>query len=309
MSKNKSKSFTTFSINGTSWAFSIQKFNALFEERRRKESKSQDQRVSNNQLYESIAESVHVSPDSVRNWKKGVNGPSEPCLNLLAQFFEVEKIDLLKPQSSSDDLFTREADRAEVNRVFTGCLDALFIITHFTPEDGKGTRKQQEAENTQAAVNAVHSLDQSVYSHSLLISTNISYRLHRLLKDMEYIAQERIRDIPWDNVPDEVEEYECEVMNFQFFLYNNKRDIIEESPTIEGRCYLFDEIEYADDLDLDNIVEPDDYFDEHDEDAEVLMKYGYQGDLEISPTMVYDHILTKYMTAVFRWQFPEVFED
>lgn len=308
MSKKKSKSFTTFSINGTSWVFSIQKFNALFEERRRKESKSQDQRVSNNQLYESIAESVHVSPDSVRNWKKGVNGPSEPCLNLLAQFFEVEKIDLLKPQSSSDDLFTREADRAEVNRVFTGCLDTLFIITHFTPEDGKGTRKQQEAENTQAAVNAVHSLDQSVYSHSLLVSPNISNRLHRLLKDIEYIVRLRIGETPWDNVPDEVEEYELDVC-FQFFLDNDKREIYEDSPCLPGRCYLFDEIDYADDLGLGDIVEPDDYFDEHDDDAEVLLKYGYQGDLEITPVMVYDHILTKYMTAVFRWQFPEVFED
>ena len=103
--------------------------------------------------------------------------------------------------------------------------------------------------------------------------------------------------------------YEIEIYEFQFFQFNSKRDICLDSPSINGVCYIYDEIGYADDLELGNTVDPDDSFEEHCDDAEFIMKYGYQGDYEITPTMVYDHLLTKYMAAVFRYNFPDLFEE
>ena len=307
--------YTILTINDTAWVFSPQKFNSLLEKKKIKESNKNGRRISNAQIYNELSELIHISPDAIKKWKLGKNSFSdETYLGLLAQYFNADKTDLLIPVTNNENKSeipnNSEVDRAEVNRVFTECLNTLFKITHFEPEEGKGTRKQQELENTQNAVNAVRSLNQSIYSHSLLISPHITNKLHRLLIDIEQIAESRLwNNNPWEDMPDYVSYYENEVFAFQFFLFDSKKDICEDSPSINGVCYIYDEIEYADDLDLNNNVVPDDDFEEHCDNAEVVMKYGYQGDFEITPTMVYDHILTKYMSAVFRFTFPELFED
>lgn len=306
--------YTIFTINDTAWVFSPRKFTSLLEKKKIKEGNKNGRRIPNAQIYNELSELIHISPDAIKKWKLGKNSFSdEAYLGLLAQYFNADKTDLLVPVTNSENKSeipdNSEVDRAEVNRVFTECLNTLFQITHFEPEEGKGTRKQQELKNTQSAVNAIRSLNQSVYSHSLLISPHITNKVHRLLIDIEYLAESRLSDTLWKDMPDDVDYYDCEVCNFQFFLFETKKDICEDSPDISGVCYIYDEIEYADDLGLENIAEPDDYFEEHCDDAEVVMKYGYQGDFEITPTMVYDHLLTKYMSAVFRYTFPEIFED
>ena len=307
--------YTIFTINETAWVFSPQKFNSLLEKKKIKGSNKNGRRISNAKIYNELSELIHISPDAIKKWKLGKNSFSdENYLRLLAQYFDVDKTDLLVPVTNNENKSVipdnSDVDRAEVNRVFTECLNILFQITHFEPEGGKDTRKQQERENTQNAVNAVRSLNQSVYSHSLLISPHITNKLHRLLIDIEQIAEGRLwNNNPWEDMPDHVNYYDSEVYAFQFFLFDSKKDICEDSPSINGVCYIYDEIEYADDLDLSNTVVPGDDFEEHCDDAEVIMKYGYQGDYEITPTMVYDHILTKYISAVFRYTFSDLFED
>lgn len=307
--------YTIFTINETAWVFSPQKFNSLLEKKKIKVRNKNGRRISNAQIYNELSELIHISPDAIKKWKLGKNSFSdENYLRLLAQYFDVDKTDLLVPVTNNENKSVipdnSDVDRAEVNRVFTECLNILFQITHFQPEEGKGTRKQQEIENTQNTVNKLRSLNQSVYSHSLLISPHITNKLHHLLMDIEQIAEGRLwNNNPWEDMPDYVNYYEREVYAFQFFLFDSKKDICEDSPSINGVCYIYDEIEYADDLGLGNTVVPDDDFEEHCDDAEVVMKYGYQGDYEITPTMVYDHILTKYIAAVFRYTFFDLFED
>ena len=307
--------YTIFTINETAWVFSPQKFNSLLEKKKIKGSNKNGRRISNAQIYNELSELIHISPDAIKKWKLGKNSFSdENYLRLLAQYFDVDKTDLLVPVTNNENKSVipdnSDVDRAEVNRVFTECLNILFQITHFQPEEGKGTRKQQEIENTQNTVNNLRSLNQSVYAHSLLISPHITNKLHHLLMDIEQIAEGRLwNNNPWEDMPDYVNYYECEVYAFQFFLFDSKKDICEDSTSINGVCYIYDEIEYADDLGLGNTVVPDDNFEEHCNDAEVVMKYGYQGDYEITPTMVYDHILTKYIAAVFRYTFSDLFED
>ena len=307
--------YTVFTINETAWVFSPQKFNSLLEKKKIKGSNKNGRHISNAQIYNELSELIHISPDAIKKWKLGKNSFSdENYLRLLAQYFDVDKTDLLVPVTNNENKSVipdiSDVDRVEVNRVFTECLNILFQITHFEPEGGNDTRKQQEIENTQNTVNKLRSLNQSVYAHSLMISPHITNKLHRLLIDIEQIAEGRLwNNSPWEDMPDYVNYYESEVYAFQFFLFDSKKDICEDSPSINGVCYIYDEIEYADDLDLGNTVDPDDNFEEHCDDAEIILKYGYQGDYEITPTMVYDHLLTKYMAAVFRYYFPDLFEE
>ena len=307
-----SKRFSIIIIDGKEYIFNPEKFRKLMDNKKRAAYQSSGKRIFDSQIYNELSELIYSTPEAIKNWKLGRNGP-EPGTDIEAilHYFDAKAIEMFDPADAIIRNDRSVLDRAEVNRVFTECMNILFRITRFEPEEGEGTRKQQENKNAQNAVNEVRFLDQSVYSHSLFISSDITNRLHRLLKDFRYMAESRLWDNPWEEREDrpvEVKEYESDVHDFQFFLCDTKRSICKDSPDIDGVSYIFDEIDYADDLGLENTVVPDDYFYEHCDDSDVILKYGYQGECEITPTMVYDHILTKYMSAVFRYYFPEFFE-
>ena len=77
---------------------------------------------------------------------------------------------------------------------------------------------------------------------------------------------------------------------------------------ITARVYIFDEIEYATDLGLDDVKNTDDEFDEIDSsNLEDFEKYGYHGILDVNPTMVYEHMLTKYLSSVYKIVFEDLF--
>ena len=52
----------------------------------------------------------------------------------------------------------------------------------------------------------------------------------------------------------------------------------------------------------------DDEFDEIDlSNCEDFEKYGYHGILDVNPTMVYEHMLTKYLSSVYKLVFEDLF--
>ena len=72
--------------------------------------------------------------------------------------------------------------------------------------------------------------------------------------------------------------------------------------------YIFDEIEFAADLGLGDVKDIDDEFHEIDtSNGEAYEKYGYHGDLDINPTMVFEHVLTKYLSSVYKIVFEDLF--
>ena len=77
---------------------------------------------------------------------------------------------------------------------------------------------------------------------------------------------------------------------------------------VSARWYIFDEIEFATDLGLDDVKNVDDEFGEIDlSNCEDLEKYGYHGLLDINPTMVFEHVLTKYLSSVYKIVFEDLF--
>ena len=66
--------------------------------------------------------------------------------------------------------------------------------------------------------------------------------------------------------------------------------------------------EFADDLGLDDVKDLDDEFDEIDSsNCEAYEKYGYHGILDVNPTMVFEHVLTKYLSSVYKLVFEDLF--
>ena len=114
-------------INDTAWVFSPQKFRSLIEEKINRSRKG-GRRITE------LSELIHVSTDAIKKWKSGDNAFSdETYIEALAQYFDVDKTDLLVPVSYIDNKAlipdNRKADCAEVNRVFIECLNSLFLIS------------------------------------------------------------------------------------------------------------------------------------------------------------------------------------
>jgi hypothetical protein len=90
--------------------------------------------------------------------------------------------------------------------------------------------------------------------------------------------------------------------------YGCERKQVLGDDDITARVYIFDEIEYATDLGLDDVKNVDDEFDEIDmSNLEDFEKYGYHGILDVNPTMVYEHMLTKYLSSVYKIVFEDLF--
>ena len=90
-------------INDTAWVFSLQKFRSLIEEKINRSRKG-GRRITNTQINKELSELIHVSTDAIKKWKSGDNAFSdETYIEALAQYFDVDKTDLLVPVSYIDN--------------------------------------------------------------------------------------------------------------------------------------------------------------------------------------------------------------
>jgi hypothetical protein len=104
------------------------------------------------------------------------------------------------------------------------------------------------------------------------------------------------------------ERYELDSTTFVQRYYGCERKQVLGDDDITARVYIFDEIEFATDLGLDDVKNMDDEFDEIDlSNLEDFEKYGYHGILDVNPTMVYEHMLTKYLSSVYKIVFEDLF--
>lgn len=94
-----SKKFKILEVReGKEYVFSSFSFKVNVQ-KYKSEKKSQGQKVSNEWIWESIAQEVHVTMDSIRNWMYGKNGPSDlESVKAIARYLNIDYHDLLKVQ-------------------------------------------------------------------------------------------------------------------------------------------------------------------------------------------------------------------
>ena len=163
--------------------------------------------------------------------------------------------------------------------------------------------------------------------HALSTSETIRNSLHRILLETEELIHGSIES--WERFSWSEEEmddrklalryvysvdregnktYELDSTTFVQRYYGCERKQVLGDDDITARVYIFDEIEFATDLGLDDVKNVDDEFDEIDlSNLEDFEKYGYHGILDINPTMVFEHMLTKYLSSVYKIVFEDLF--
>ena len=314
--------------DGNEYVFSCEKFNNAISKYQMKSQVQYGYKVSKADIYEDLSKKLFVSVDTIKNWVRNRNGTSLDQIKRLSEYMNVDYRELLDTvEEYVQPSPTKEQDRKLVEEVFKKSLSVIVGKINFVPEDTEISRQIQHINNKERAIRELRDIHLYVNCQALSTSETIRNALHRILLETE----ELIHGIPesWDRFSWSEEEmddrksalryvysvdregnktYELDSTTFVQRYYGCERKQVLGDDDIAARVYIFDEIEYATDLGLDDVKNTDDEFDEIDSsNLEDFEKYGYHGILDVNPTMVYEHMLTKYLSSVYKIVFEDLF--
>ena len=314
--------------DGKEYVFSCEKFNEAITKYQMKLQTQNKCKVSKLSIYEDLSNKLYIPYETIKNWARGRNGASLEHVKLISKYIQInyhELLDTLEEYIQPSP--TKEQDRKLVEEVFKKSLEVIVRRINFLPEDTEISKPLQHINNKERSIRELRNIHLYVNCHALSTSEPIRNSLHRILLETE----ELIHGIPesWDRFSWSKEEmddrksalryviigdskgnerYELDSTTFVQRYYGCERKQVLGDDDIAARVYIFDEIEYATDLGLDDVKNTDDEFDEIDSsNLEDFEKYGYHGILDVNPTMVYEHMLTKYLSSVYKIVFEDLF--
>ena len=314
--------------DGKEYVFSSEKFNDVISTYQNKLQVKNGYKVSKLSIYEDFSNKLYIPLDTIKNWARGRNGANLENVKRISEYIQIDYHELLDTvEEYAQASPTKEQDRKLVEDVFKKSLSVIVRKINFVPEDNEISKPVQHINNRDRAIRELRDVHLYVNCHALSTSETVRNSLHRILLETE----ELIHGIPesWDRFSWSKEEmddrkstlhyvitgdskgnerYELDSTTFMQRYYGCERKQVLGDDDIVGRVYIFDEIEYATDLGLENVKNVDDEFDEIDmSNLEDFGKYGYHGILDVNPTMVYEHMLTKYLSSVYKLVFEDLF--
>lgn len=313
--------------DGKEYVFSCDKFNDAIKKYQRKLEAQNDRKVTKLSIYENFSNKLYIPYETINNWARGRNGASLENTKLISEYIKIDYHELLDTvEEYVQPSPTKEQDRKLVEEVFKKSLAVIVKKINFVPEDTETNKHVQYMHNRDQAIRELRDIHLYVNCHALSTSETIRNSLHRILLETE----ELIYGHPdsWDRFTwseDEMDDrksalhysysvdregnktYELDATTFWESYYGcERKDLFWDE--FSARGYIIDEIEFATDLGLDDVKNVDDEFDEIDSsNGEDYEKYGYHGFLDVNPTMVYEHMLTKYLSSVYKIVFEELF--
>ena len=313
--------------DGKEYIFSCEKFTKAISTYQAKLQTKNGHKVSRADIYDYLSQDLHVSVDTIKNWVRNRNGTSIASVKSIAECLQIDYHELLDTvEEYIQPSPTKEQDRKLVEEVFKKSLTAIAKQIHFVPEDTEISKYVQHWNNNNRVIRELRDIHLYVNCHALSTSETIRNSLHRILLETEELVRgypESWERFSWskeemddrksalryviisDLKGNESYELDADMFRERYYGCERKQLFCDYS---SSRAYLFDEIEFAEDLGLDNVKNMDDAFDEIDSsDCETYETYGYQGFLDVNPTMVYEHVLTKYLSSVYKIVFEDLF--
>ena len=314
--------------DGQEYVFSCEKFNTAISRFQNKSQPQNNRKITKENIYLDLSKKINVSAATIKNWVHGKHGTSLEVIKDISEYMQIDYHELLE----TDEAYlqpspTKEQDRKLVEEVFKKSLEVIVRKINFVPEDTEISIPVQHINNRERAIRELRNIHLYVNCHALSTSETIRNSLHRVLLDTEEIIHghqpESWERFNWSE--EEMDErksalrysysvdregnktYELDADMFRGNYYGcERKDLFWDY--FSSHYYLFDEIEYATDLGLDDVRNIDDEFYEIDSsNGEAYEKYGYHGFLDINPTMVFEHVLTKYLSSVYKIVFEDLF--
>jgi hypothetical protein len=314
--------------DGKEYVFSCEKFNEAITKYQMKLQTQNGYKVSKLSIYENLSDKLYIPVDTIKNWVRGRNGASLEHIKPISEYIQIDYHELLDTfEEYVQPSPTKEQDRKLVEEVFKKSLEVIVRKINFVPVNTEINKHIQYINNRDRAIRELRDIHLYVNCHALSTSETIRNSLHRILLETE----ELIHGIPesWDRFSWSKEEmddrksslryvitgdskgnerYELDSTTFMQRYYGCERRQVLGDDDVVGRIYIFDEIEFATDLGLDDVKNVDDEFNEIDlSNLKDFEKYGYHGILDVNPTMVYEHMLTKYLSSVYKIVFEDLF--
>ena len=317
--------------DGKEYVFSCEKFNDAIKKYQRKLEVQNGYKVSLLRIYEDFYNNLHIPVETIRNWVRKRNGASLEDIKRISEYIQIDYRELLDTvEEYVQPSPTKEQDRKLVEEVFKKSLAVIVRKINFVPEDTEISIPIQHINNRERAIRELRDIHLYINCHALSTSETIRNSLHRILLETEeliYGHPESWERFSWSEeemddrksalryviISDSIGaskgnvRYELDADMFRGNYYGCKRKdlFFDYFSTIE---YVFDEIEFAADLGLDDVKDIDDAFYKIDSsNGEAYEKYGYHGILDVNPTMVYEHMLTKYLSSVYKLVFEDLF--
>ena len=314
--------------DGKEYVFSSERFNDVISTYQNKLQVKNGYKVSKLSIYEDFSNKLYIPLDTIKNWARGRNGANLENVKRISEYLQIDYHELLDTvEEYAQASPTKEQDRKLVEEVFKKSLEVLVRKINFVPEDNEISKPIQRTNNRDRAIRELRDIHLYVNYQALSTSETIRNSLHRILLETE----ELIHGIPesWDRFSWSEEEmddrkstlrcvysvdregnkiYELDSTMLWDHYYGCEREQLFGHDDVTARWYIFDEIEFATDLGLDDVKNTDDEFDEINlSNCEDLEKYGYHGILDVNPTMVFEHVLTKYLSSVYKFVFEDLF--
>ena len=313
--------------DGKEYVFSCEKFNNAISKYQMKLKAQNDQKVTKLSIYEDLSNKLYIPYETIKNWARGRNGANLENTKLIAEYIQIDYHELLDTvEEYVQPSPTKEQDRKLVEEVFKKSLAVIVKKINFVPEDTEISKPIQFVNNRERAIRELKDIHLYVSCHALSTSETIRNSLHRILLETEELihgipeswerfswSEEEMDDrraalryvIIGDSKGNERYELDADMFRYNYYGCERKDLFLDE---FSARGYIFDEIEFATDLGLNDVKDIDDEFDEIDSsNLEDFEKYGYHGILDVNPTMVYEHMLTKYLSSVYKIVFEDLF--
>lgn len=291
--------------NGNKYRFSAEKFKLALSNKKEKD-KNNGIKTYSATLKRAIADRSGLSEEAVKKWEMGHNGPSNiDQVRIAADVLDIPYTALIDQVKKTGEINTvGERNKQLIDTIFRESLAILIQKAKYKPdgEDGK-ERNAQYRRNQKNTAERLRNLTGVVDGYALSTSPNVRNMLKRLIIEMQALVDDRPLDY-WDSITEDIGNFDIGVL---FSYFGCDREDILKDGEITARAYVIDETDFAEELGLEDIRYPDDAFDETD-DPYKLGEYGYQGEFDITPDMVYEYCLTNYLKEVFKYYFPAELE-
>lgn len=291
----KSKQFRTLEeIDGIKYRFDHAAFSDAIRDCSMRK-KCRDKTYNQSRLMNELSELVCVSLDAIKNWKQGYNGPNSiDMVKTMADMLEVDYNDLLSPDTKEVCV------EDEVLSIYQECLSTVYAFAEKVCNGSKryDTYKEEILEK-------LDKISDQIDMYALKLNADTCNRLQRIVLEISSIILSHDTPERWVDVGIATKKESCFwFMDLDYMTFSSKVEALEGirqwgNPS----TYISDEIDMAIDLGLEDIKEFDDYEEFNKLSVHEQMEYGYIGEREISPLMLFKHMFRQSLCFVFQNDF------
>ena len=319
----KSQRLRTYSINGQLYHFnSLAFWNAIKSATRIRNSAGKSIRITTETaLQEKIADQLEITPEAIKNWKLGNNSPVNlKSIEVCATVLGVDIMCLLTPVDEEASKLT-DKEIVLIERIYAECINSMYFLNSccelYTDDRSINTsiRKDREEEYLKTLATLHQMIDAT-----LLISSSVRYRLHRIICDMSehniFLGMsERWQDI--NTVKNSAGHYHDRLASI-YALADYSSSMKRGGDTEDSDLlYVEDEKALAEKLGFKYTDIPDAYYDYDEEhmpkdkngNPENVSNVCYINDrteFELNGNILFKDLMTRFIKMVFAHDFPEL---